>query len=137
MTLWNQRSPKKISHTESKQSYTEDELHKNDKIAKPLIFCMLPDKYTYKMLTVAHFDNLDSFSCHFRIKIDNEYNTRKWITQYNEKTKETMVFECCKSLSGKHVLKKFFLRCQHKQRQTGQHTKINRPLKTTHKSHYT
>ena len=126
---------KKILHTESKQSDTEDELHKNDKVARPLIFGMLPDNYTYKMLTVAHFDNLDSFSCHFRIKIDNEDNTRKWITQYNEKTKETMVFECCKSLSGKRVLKKLFLRCQHKQRQTGQHTKINRPLKTTHKSH--
>ena len=31
--------------------------------------------------------------------------------------------------------KKFFLRCHHKQRQTGQHTKSNRPLKTTHKLH--
>ena len=96
---------------------------------------MLPDNYTYKMLTVVNFDNLDSFNCQFRINLDNEDSTRKWIADYNEKTKETMVFECCKSLSGKHVIKKFFLRCQHKQRQTGQHTKCNKPLKTTHKVH--
>ena len=96
-------------------------LHKN--VARPLIFGMLPDNYTYKMLTVAHFDNLDSFSCHFRIKIDNEDNTRKWITQYNEKTKETMVL-----VENEKIIFAFST-------QTGQHTKINRPLKTTHKLH--
>ena len=44
------------------------------------------------MLTVVNFDNLDYFNCQFRINLDNEDSTRKWIADYNEKTKETMVF---------------------------------------------
>ena len=35
----------------------------------------------------------------------------------------------------KELLKKLYLRCQHKQRQTGKHTKSNKALKTTHKQH--
>lgn len=46
-----------------------------------------------------------------------------------------MVYECCKKLSGKRVLKKLYLRCQHKQRQSGKHKKSDKPLKSTHKAH--
>ena len=46
-----------------------------------------------------------------------------------------MVYECCKKLCGKRVVKKLYLRCQHKQRQTGKHTKSKKTLKTTHKQH--
>ena len=46
-----------------------------------------------------------------------------------------MVYECCKSLSGKRIVKKLYLRCQHKQRQTGKHTKSNKTLKPTHREH--
>ena len=38
-----------------------------------------------------------------------------------------MVFECCKKLNGKRVLQKFYLRCQHKQRQTGKNEKSVKP----------
>ena len=128
---------KKQSCTDKKpvSSDSEDEINTNDKIASPLILGMLPESYTYRMLNVMHFKELNNFHCNFRIKLDTEDSARKWIAKYNEKTKETMVFECCKRLNGKRVIKKFFLRCQHKQRQTGKHTKSNKPLKSTHKSH--
>ena len=44
-----------------------------------------------------------------------------------------MVYEQSKKGVGKRIIKKLFLQCQHKQRQTGQHTKSNRRLATTHK----
>ena len=75
----------------------------------------------------------------FKIKLENDFrlseSARRWIAEYNVKTKETMVFDCCKKLSGKRVLKKLYLRCQHKQRQTGKHKKSDKALKTTHKGH--
>ena len=52
-------------------------------------------------------------------------------------TKNARVYERSKRRDGKRVVKKLFLRCQHKQRQTGQHTKSTRPLATTHKTHNT
>ena len=33
--------------------------------------------------------------------------------------------DCCKNQSGKRVIQKLYLHCQHKQRQTGKHTKNN------------
>ena len=72
------------------------------------------------MLTVSHFEDLELFTCNFKIKLENEESARRWIAEYNVKTKETLVFDCCKNLSGKRVLKKHYLRCQHKQRQTGE-----------------
>ena len=123
------------SCVETNESDSEDELIKSDKIARPLILAMLPEGYMYKMLSVTHFKGIESFSCDFKVKIENEESARKWIAEYNEKTKETMVYECCKNLSGKRVMKKMYLRCQHKQRQTGKHMKSNKTLKTTHKLH--
>ena len=123
------------SHAETNGSASEDELIKSDKVARPLILGMLPEGYTYKMLSVTHFKDLQSFTCEFKVKLENEECARKWIAEYNEKTKETMVYECCRSLSGKRIVKKLYLRCQHKQRQTGKHTKSNKTLKTTHKLH--
>ena len=48
-----------------------------------------------------------------------------------------MVFERNKKQAGKRVLRKLYLRCQHRQRQTGKHKKSDRLLKTTHKQHNT
>ena len=86
---------------------------------------MLPEGYTHNnnMVTVTHFQDLDSFNCELKLKLGTEESVRKWVADYNEKTKETMVYECCKNLSGKGVLKKLYLLCQHKQRQTGKYTK--------------
>ena len=96
---------------------------------------MLPDNYLYNTFEVSTFTNKDIFHCKFRIMIDSEEKARKWLQHYNEKSKETMVYERSKKREGKRVVKKLFLRCQHKQRQTGQHTKSACSLKTTHKQH--
>lgn len=99
------------------------------------ITAMLPGNYDYKLLKIIKYENTESFHCTFKIKLSNEEAVRKWLAAYSEKTKETMVYECCKSGKGERVVKKFYLRCQHKQRQTGKHSKSDRVLKTTHKSH--
>ena len=67
--------------------------------------------------------------------MQSEEDARKWVADYNDKTKETMVYERSKTQNGKRVIKKLYLRCQHKQRQTGKHTKSENALKTTHKQH--
>ena len=54
---------------------------------------MLPDGYTYKMLTMTHFNDLESFICDLKIKLDTEESARKWIEVYNTRTKETMVYK--------------------------------------------
>ena len=121
--------------SDSEDNNLDDDLVASEKVGKPLILSMLPEGYSYKMVTVTNFKDLDSFNCELKIKLETEESIRKWIGEYNEKTKETMVYECCKNLSGKRVVKKMYLRCQHKQRQTGKHTKSNKTLKTTHKQH--
>ena len=121
--------------SDSEDNNLDDDLVASEKVGKPLILSMLPEGYSYKMVTVKNFKDLDSFNCELKIKLETEESIRKWIGEYNEKTKETMVYECCKNLSGKRVVKKMYLRCQHKQRQTGKHTKSNKTLKTTHKQH--
>ena len=116
-------------------SDSDDDLMKSEKVGRPLILSMLPDGYTYKMVSVTQFKDLNSFNCEFKIKLETEEGARKWIAEYNKRTKETMVYDCCKNLSGKRVIKKMYLRCQYKQRQTGMHTKSTKTLKTTHKQH--
>ncbi len=39
-----------------------------------------------------------------------------------------MVYETCRSGKGKKVVNFFYLRCHHKQRQSGMHTKSNNKL---------
>ena len=77
----------------------------------------------------------NTFYCTLKIKLTTEEAARKWVTDYNSTTQETMVFERNKKQMGKRVLRKLYLRCHHKQRQSGKHTKSNRILKTTHKEH--
>ena len=72
----------KHSHVLSNDSDSDDKLMKSAKVGRPLILGMLPDGYTYKMVTV----NLES--------------ARKWIMEYNERTKETMIYKCCKMENG-------------------------------------
>ena len=97
---------------------------------------LLPEGYDYRFLQIQH-KNADSFSftCEFKIKLKSEQEARKWVNEYNEKTKETMVYERNRKGSGKHVVRKLFLRCHHNQRQTGKHSKSTRLLKTTFKEH--
>ncbi len=78
---------------------------------------------------------MNSYNCSFKIELDSEESIKKWVTAFNEKSKETMVYETCRSGKGKKVVKIFYLRCHHKQRQSGMHTKSNKKLKTTHKIH--
>ena len=115
-------------------SSEDDSFETGDK-ARAEIISMLPDSFTYKMLRVIQYRDIESFHCTFKLDVDNEENVRKWLAAYNEKTKETMVYESCRNGKGKRVAKKFYLRCQHKQRKTGKHTKSNKTLKTTHKLH--
>ena len=67
--------------------------------------------------------------------IESEDAARNWL-QKNAK-KQWYIYERSKKGVGKRIIKKLFLRCQHKQHRTGKHTKSNRPLATTHKKHYT
>ena len=119
----------------SNDSESGDELIKFDDAGRSQILNMLPSNYTYKNMCITHFSDLNYFHCEFRIKLQSEECARKWVSDYKEKTKETMVYDSCKNLSGKKVVKKWYLRCQHKQRQTGMHTKSTKQLKTTHKEH--
>ena len=80
---------------------------------------MLPDNYLYEAFEIFTYENIESFQCKFRIMLDSEDTARKWDQRYNEKSKETMVYERSKTRDGKRVVKKLYLRCQHKQRQTG------------------
>ena len=97
---------------------------------------LLPEGYDYRFSQIQS-KNADSFSfsCEFKIKLKSEQEARKWVNEYNEKTKETMVYERNRKGSGKHVVRKLFLRCHHNQRQTGKHSKSTRLLKTTFREH--
>ena len=72
---------------------------------------------------------------HFAFHVKSEQEVRKWVYEYNEKTKETMVYECNRNRSGEHVVRKLFWHCHHNQQQTGKHSKNTRLLKTTFKEH--
>ena len=76
-----------------------------------------------------------SFSCEFKIKLCSEAEARKWVSDYNEVTKETMVYTRSKRHSGKHVVTKLFMKCHHNQHSTGKHCKSTKKLKTTFKEH--
>ena len=97
---------------------------------------LLPREYEYRFNDIS-YDTKDSYSfnCTFKVKLTTEEAARKWAADYNNITQETMVFERNKKQMGKRVLRKLYLRCHHKQRQTNKHTKSNRILKTMHKEH--
>ena len=42
---------------------------------------MFPDGYTYKMVTVTHFTDLDSFNCNFKMKLETEESAIKWVAE--------------------------------------------------------
>ena len=70
---------------------------------------MLPDDYLYTEFEVSAYEQ-----CTFRVMIESEDAARKWVQKYNERCKETMVYERSKKRDGKRVVKKLFLWCQHK-----------------------
>ena len=53
-------------------SDSEDEFIKSEKVGRPLLLGMLPEGYTYNMVTVTHFQDLDSFNCEFKLKLGTE-----------------------------------------------------------------
>ena len=65
----------KHTHTcTSNENDSEDELFKSEEviIRSTLILSRLPDGYKHKMLIVTHFNDLQSFICGFKIKLDTE-----------------------------------------------------------------
>ena len=58
----------------SNENDSEDELFKSEEviIRSTLILSRLPDGYKHKMLIVTHFNDLQSFICGFKIKLDTE-----------------------------------------------------------------
>ena len=97
---------------------------------------LLPETYDYRFSQIQYGKSESlTFSCEFKINMKSEQEARKWVSEYNEKTKETMVYVRNRKGSGKHVVRKLFLHCHHNQRQTGKHTKSTKLLKTTFKKH--
>ena len=78
----------------SNDSQSGDELIKIDDAGRSLILNMLPNSYTYKVMCITHFSDLNYFHCEFKIKLQSEECARKWV-------KETMVYDSFKNLSGK------------------------------------
>ena len=58
------------SHIDSNDFESDDEFIKTNNIARPLILGILPEGYSYKMLTVSHFQDLESFTCKSKIKLE-------------------------------------------------------------------
>ena len=69
------------------------------------IINMLPSKYEYKFIDISANDI--NFNCSFKIKLETEEEARKWISNYNEKTHETMVFERNAKGKGKRILRNY------------------------------
>ena len=116
--------PQKRVTKQYSSSSSEDICFNHNKTAKVVITEMLPDNYDYKFLEIFEHDHTGSYHCNFGLKLQSEEGARKWVTNYNEKTKETMVYERSKAQNGKRVVKMLYLHCQHNQRQTGKHTKV-------------
>ena len=68
-----------------------------------------------KFTEIFKHDHTGSYHCSLRLKMQSEEDARKWVADYNDKTKETMVYERSKIQNGKRVIKTLYLRCQHKQ----------------------
>ena len=64
-----------------KDSDSEDELIKSEKVGKPLLLSTLPEGYTYKMISVTHFKDLNSYNCELKIKLETEESVRKWVAE--------------------------------------------------------
>ena len=114
-------------------SMDEDEIgHVNLQNAEKRILAELPESYVNKMLRVEKYEDINSCICSFKLEFGYEEKVKKWVSAYNEISKVTMVYESCRSGKGKTVIKKFYLRCHHKKRQSsGKHAKRDRKLKNT------
>ena len=58
---------------------------------------MLPDIYDYNFTEIFKQDHTGSYHCSFRVKLQSEEDARKWVVNYDDKTKETMVYERSKT----------------------------------------
>ena len=122
----------KCNDTEIGLSSEDDLSDLNEHNNTDSIMAMLPENFEYKLLRIIKYDSIESFQCTFKLKLDNEGDIKSWIAAYKHQNKGN---SGCKTGKGKQFLKKFYLRCQHKQRQTGKHAKSDRVLKTTHQTH--
>ena len=68
---------------------------------------MLPDNYHYKFIKTFEHDHAGSYHCTFRLKLESKEDARKWVADYNDKTKETMVYERSETQCGKQESKSF------------------------------
>ena len=69
----------------TKNSDSDDELLKAEKVGRPLILGMLLEGYNYKMVSITNFNDFESFECEFKIKLETEDSARKWIAEYNKR----------------------------------------------------
>ena len=97
---------------------------------------LLLETYDYRFSQVQYGKSESfTFSFEFKINMKSEQEARKWVSEYNKKTKEIMVYVRNRKGSGKHVVRKLFLHCHHNQRQNGKHNKSTKLLKTTFRKH--
>ena len=68
------------------------------------IITELPEGYVYKMHRVENYKDINSYNCSFKLELDSEESVKEWVSAYNEKSKETRVFESCRSGKGKKVI---------------------------------
>ena len=114
--------------------FSDPESNTDYKFNKGTIQKLLPETYEYRFSPLQYGKSeLFTFSCEFKINMRSEQENRKWVSEYNEKTKETMVYVRNGKGSGKHVVRKLFLHCHHNLPQTSKHTKSTKLLKTTFK----
>ena len=83
------QSARVFQETPTQQIVTDDELLKAENVGRPLILRMLPEGYNYKVVCITNFNDFESFECEFKIKLETEDSARKWIAEYNDRTKET------------------------------------------------
>ena len=74
-------------------SSSEDEMYTQNETAEVVITEMLPENYHYKFIEIFEHDHTGLYHCKFRLKLQSEEDARKWVADYNDKTKETMVYE--------------------------------------------
>ena len=65
------------------------EFQNNDK----KILTEMPEDYVYKILRVENYKDINSYNCSVKLELDSEESVKEWVSGYNEKSKETMVYQ--------------------------------------------
>ena len=104
-----------------------------DSMDQEYFLSTLPHNYEYQITGLEYDESRENVKAIFDINISKELDIKEWITEFNKKTKQTMVIE--RTRKGKRVLCKLYLKCHHNQRRTGSHALKEKSLKTTYKGH--